>query len=186
MNDIDNQEAKRVFKTCIADNNVEHFQVFLDHMPQYAALALEICVKDDNIQCATIALSYCNTTCQDSIDKSLTYAANVDNLAMVELLFDRISPNFECNSALFFASLNDNRAIIDIVWERSNVDTVIDALRHLGGASEKAIETLQTLRDHKQAAAQKQHLEDALLITPDAIAEKPQELGGKPTLVKKM
>lgn len=185
MNDIDNQEATLIFKTCLANNNVEQFQVFLNHMPQYAALALELCVKDNNIQCATIALSYCNTTCQDSIDKSLTYAANGDNLAMVELLFDRISPNFECNSALFFASLNDNSAIIDIVWERSNVDTVIDALRHLGGATENAIERLQTLRDHKQAAAQKQHLEDALLIAPEAIANKRQQ-HEKSTLVKKM
>lgn len=186
MNDIDNQEAKCIFKTCIANNDVDEFRVFLDHMPQYAALALKLCVKNNNTECAIIALSHRSHTLQEQIDKSLSDAAHGNNLAMVELLFGYISPNFECNSALFFAAMNGNLEIMNVVWGRSNVDTVIVALNHLGvRESEKAIETLQTLRDQKQAAAQKQHLEEALLITPEALVKR-QRLDDQAILTKKM
>ena len=181
MNDIDNQEAKRVFKTCIADNDVDALRVFLEHMPQYAAWALKLSVKANNMECVTLVLPYCKEQFQEQIDQSLTDAAIENNLTMVEFLLDYISPDFECNGAMFFAAMCDRSDIMDVLWRRGrfNIDNVTASLYTIGATV--AVERLE----RKQSEMQKQHLEEALLITPASIAEKRQRLGDKAILTKK-
>ena len=171
MKNICDEQWSMMLRTQIVYDDHEKLKQSLQHRPNTAAAALHYAVEYKNIPCLNIALEYCAGKRVRQIKKALTQAAEFDHLPTVKILFAHLGKTQHCNEALEQACINANLEMIDVLWERSTPELVLEALQnkslrwHIA-----AIDLLQRVMNEKQAAKLTQ------IVEPFAASQRPRKI----------
>lgn len=141
-----------VLRTQIVYDDHDKLKQSLQHRPDTAAAALHYAVEYNNIPCLNVALEYCAGKRVRQIKKALTQAAEFDHLPIVEILLAHLGKTQHCDEALGHACINANLEMIDLLWERATPEFVLFTLRRTDLPWQiAAADLLQALINEKQA-----------------------------------